>query len=238
MHRGELKTLEEVQELWGTTQTSITIPTKELIYTKHMPTSLYIALSMVSASTHIPCVDNQERDMIRGRYIGIKYLNRAINLLIDLQPQLMTKKIKKNINDLLGQKSKEFEFVATKEDFGWSYTYNMYYELGKFITLDIRLAYYLIANLNDGEIQAYLILCTLCRDWRQITQEYLAEAMGLSKHSRRKVGTILKRLEQLGLIKKFTENGKKLIPNSKGVLVEITTQINEYRITEPKELLV
>lgn len=43
MHRGELKTLEEVQQLWGTTQNTVVVPTLELVHVKNVPISLLVA---------------------------------------------------------------------------------------------------------------------------------------------------------------------------------------------------
>ena len=233
MYRGELKTLEEVQELWGTTQNTVVVPTLELVHVKNVPISLLVAASMCSGSIH----SVYEKDTLNmGRYISPTNLNKALITFGDVRATT-PKQIKTKFNKLLKYNSREFIYVASKEEKHTRYTYDMYYQRGGYTTINLNVAHYLLEHYSDAHIQAYIILkCLTCRGFAQVTHKYLAIQMGLTEHSRRKVSTILEDLVTDGLVEKVQNVGYKYLEQNDGAIRTVVTEINKYRVVEGKYL--
>lgn len=227
-----LKSLKVCQSFWDTSLINIYVPSKEIAAQKNSPIGTFIAMVISSGSKNVTAQTKDTR-IITATNSNITKISKRIQKIRNVKSSKVTKDIKK----LLKYNSFEFKYNNKLGDF---MAKNGYYEIKNlaFVILDLRLAHYLLENYSDSEIQVYLVLKWKCKDgWTQITQEQLAEAIGLSKHSYKKVAKILKKLIEGNLVEKRSHyQSKVVIDRVTGEPKNVTMPYFEYRLKTIKEL--
>lgn len=82
---------------------------------------------------------------------------------------------------------------------------------GDFVTIEEDILKYLIDTGNSNVIKVYILLKYLCRNGkRAVTNEYIAEQIGLNKNSHKNIQSVINIIKSLvnnKLIKKYKNNG-------------------------------
>lgn len=163
-------------------QTSIVIPTKELIKMKDTDFRVLLGISGLTNCEDV----TEEGD--NTRYIDLKKLDKYI---IDLTKTIGIdiSNFNKKIRTLLKKKSDEFKLVQYINDKGDSVNcYEINYESGGFVTIPKTKAERCLLSLGNNPVKLYCNLLWLCQfDGKfkptHIPQQNLATLMGLSPNS-------------------------------------------------------
>ena len=164
-------------------QTSIVIPTKELIKMKDTDFRVLLGISGLTNCEDV----TEEGD--NTRYIDLKKLDKYI---IDLTKTIGIdiSNFNKKVRTILKKKSDEFKLIQYENDKGEKVMcYEINYESGGFVTIPKYKAELALCGLNNNAIKLYCNLLWLCQfDGKfkptHIPQQTLAVLMGLSPNSK------------------------------------------------------
>lgn len=195
----KLKDLEEKQILLKTTQNNIVIPTGELIKNKNTDFRVLLSISTISnVGNNILSGDN-------SRYCSLKKIDKNMKKIcktIGISPS----QFMKHVRTLLENNSEEFRLVEKEYNNQKNICYEMNYKKGGFVIIPLKKVESLLLDGSNNCIKLYANLIWLCtKDGefieRELTQDYLAELIGLSLSTHKAVRTATRCLEEMGLIK-------------------------------------
>ena len=224
------------QKYWGTSQTNIVVPSKHINATKKPPISTLIGASAMSGKEGNYTIDFSGKG---ARIMNVKRINKLTEKLIETR-KMKTSTVNSHIRKLLKLKTKEFEYVTlvnpnNKQEEGY---YRLDYSDG-FVQMDIRVMHYMFTCYSDNMIQAYIILMWTCREgWSQLTQEQLAEHLGLSKHSYRQAKMILDKLVMDGFIEQRKQyKTVQVVDKLTGIPKGVPMPYYEYKVVNINEYI-
>ena len=182
----------------NTNQSSIVIPTKELIGIKGTDFRVITALSVIS---------NVENNTLAGsnkRYISFGKVDRNMEELCKAVG-VSQSQFRKHLRALVKHKSNEFKVVEKDYNDRKVKCYEIEYDKGGFVNVPVDKVESLLAGGSNHCIKLYANLLWLCNQdgefvERELTQGHLATLMGLSSNMDRVVRIATKWLEGAGLI--------------------------------------
>jgi len=230
----KLPSMSYCQDFWETKQNEIVVPTKEINATKKPPIGTLIGTSIMSAKEG---GNTQDRTGKGSRIMNVKRLNKMYENLINTR-KIKPSTINSHIRKLLKLKSKEFEFITLENNKG---NQEQYYRLDYsdgFVLVDLRIIHYMFTCYGDNMIQAYLIFLWNCREgWSQLTQQQIAEHLGLTKHSDKQARMIIDKLVMDGFIEQKTSYKTMQIVDEFGIPSSINRRYYEYRVVTINEII-
>lgn len=220
--------------LFNTNQSSIVIPTKELIKMKDCD---FRVLLGISGLTNCEDVD-QEGD--NTRYIDLKKLDKYV---IDLTKTIGIdiSNFNKKVRTMLKKKSNEFKLMEYINDKGDKVNcYEINYESGGFVTIPKTKAERALVTLGNNPIKMYCNLLWLCQfDGKfkptHVTQPTLATLMGLSPNSERIVKASMQTLINEDFIEVNKIKQAVTIIDKNGLPITQTRTKLEYNIIVEEE---
>lgn len=201
----KLPSMKHCCDIWDTAQTEIVVPTKEINSKKHREEypmmNIVIATSIMSAKEGIITSDKSGKGSIIMNTCKFNSLCENLTSATSVKCSKITKTLAK----VLDQKSKEFQYVTLlNSNDKESQYYKIDYSDG-FVLVDLRILHYMLTHYNYNMIRVYLIMLWRCREgWTYVTQENVAEDLGLTKNSRRQAGKILNKLVADGFLRRET----------------------------------
>lgn len=205
---------EDEKFLLQTTQSSIVLPTNELIGKKSADFRILLALSYISN------VENNTKVGNNSRYISLKKVNKNMSNIIE-SLGLSVSQFRRQINNLNKCKSNEFTVIKKEHNGELVDCYQINYDKGGFVLIPKDKAKSLLIGGSNNCIKLYANLLWLCNKEgrfieRQLTQSYLLELMGLSKRSEDVLKITTEWLTKVGLIEVRKEWESELIMDSNG----------------------
>ena len=181
-----------------TNQNKVVLPTDLLIKKKNTDFRVLLAISLISN------VDNNTLSGSNNRYCSIKKVDRNMKNICDTIG-MSSSNFRKQLRMLLKHNTDEFKLVKKLNKDKVVHCYEINYKAGGFVIIDIKNAYSILKSGSSNSIKLYANLLWLCvKDGeyieRELTQDYLAELMGLSPKTSRAVRIATKYLIQLGFI--------------------------------------
>lgn len=181
-----------------TNQNNVVLPTNLLIKKKNTDFRVLLAISLISN------VDNNTLSGSNSRYCSIKKVDRNMKNICDTIG-MSPSNFRKQLRVLLKHNTEEFKLVKKVNKDKVVHCYEINYKAGEFVIIDIKKAYSILKSGSSNSIKLYANLLWLCvKDGeyieRELTQDYLAELMGLSPKTPKAVRIATKCLIQLGLI--------------------------------------
>lgn len=223
------------QTYWETGQNNIVIPSRFINATKRPPMSTLIAFSLLSAKDGGDTTDGTGKG---ARIVNAKRFQLLSDKLTGTR-DIKLSTISTHIRKLMKLKSNEFEFIKTTDENGKEkHYYKLDYSQG-FVNIDIRIIHYMISNYDDPTIQAYIVLNWICRNgkYNQLTQEQLAQHLGLTKHSYRQAKTVIDKLVSDGFIKqKFQYVTESIVDLDTGIPSTVVKRHYEYKVVYLDEI--
>lgn len=190
----------------NTNQSSVVIPTKELIGIKGTDFRVITAISTIS---------NVENNTLVGknkRYVSLGKVDKNMDELCEAVG-ISQSQFRKHLRALVKHNSNEFKIVEKEFNGKNIRCYEMEYNKGGFVNIPIDKVESLLTGGSNNCIKLYANLLWLCNSdgefvERELTQNYLAKTMGLSPNMDRVVRIATKWLEGAGLIqtRKIWEN--------------------------------
>lgn len=194
-----------------TTQKNVVVPTSELIRKKNTDFRVLLSISTISN------VDNNTISGENCRYCSFKKLDRNIKRLCETI-DISVSQFRKHMRLLLKYNTDEFKLVEKEHNEKKVQCVEINYNKGGFVNIPLEKVENLLKGGSNNCIKLYsnlLWLCIVDGEFieRELTQDYLAELMGLS--SVKVVKTATSWLEENGLIKtKKIWETKTIIKNS------------------------
>lgn len=165
------------------TQTSVVIPTAELVKEKKVDLRVLACVSAISN------VDDWSKEGSNTRHCTVKKLNKNLENMSELM-NLDRAKLMKRIRDMANSGSCEFKLVKRECEGAMTPCVEISYSSGGFITIECGLLEGLLSTLSNNAFKLYINLLWLCRDGlnnksieKAISQEYLCQSIGLAKSS-------------------------------------------------------
>lgn len=182
-----------------TTQRNVVVPTNELIRQKNTDFRVLLSISAISN------VDNNTISGENCRYCSLEKLDRNIDKLckaIDIS----VSQFRKHLRALLKHNTDEFKLVEKEYNDKKVKCLEINYLRGGFVIIPLEKVDRLLWDGSNNCIKLYCNLLWLCvKDGdfveRELTQDYLAELMGLSSSTVKVVKIATTWLEESGLIK-------------------------------------
>lgn len=229
----KLASMKDCQKLWGTSLKEAYFPSRHINSKKGAPLVTYMAISMMTGKQGN---DLNDRSGKGARIMNVKRRSKLCEVLMQTRG-ISKRTIDSHINKLLKLKTKEFEQVTLENSRG---NQELYYRLDYsdgYVTIDLRIADHMIAVYSNNVIRTYIILQWICRDkgWNQLTQEQLANHLGLKEDSRRNAGKYINQLVHDGFIKQRSKYQYKTIIKD-GMPRECKVPYYEYKIVELDDL--
>lgn len=132
------------------------------------------------------------------------------------QMNVSKRTIQRNIVALI--KSGLIEVVETKDN-GCVYKFNYKVDNKYFVEVEHDVLTSLVTSTNSRMISLYLLLKYHLKDGRkQMTQEYIANQIGMSVNSRKEIKQMLNDLAKLGLIAIYEKEGLTTYQTDKGII--------------------
>lgn len=156
---------------------------------------------------------NWDKDDIADdrRYLYANKFN--IERMIDLL-KVSKRTVQRNINALI--KSEMIEVIETSEN-GCVYKFNYKKDNKYFVEIEHEILTELANATNSNTIATYLLMKYHLKDGRkQLTQEFIAQEIGISTNSLKTVRSITKVLAKLGLIAIYEKEGFTTYKTEKG----------------------
>lgn len=197
--------IEEVQKefedklLFRTTQNSVVVPTKELIKNKNTDFRVLLSISTISN------VDNNTKTGSNSRYCSIRKVDKNMDKLCK-SIGISSSQFRKHLRALLKHSTDEFKIIEKEYNKQTVMCYEINYVSGGFVTIPIKKVESLLVGGSNNCIKLYSNLLWLCTQdgefvERELTQDYLAELMGLSPSTQKIVRIATKWLVGAELIK-------------------------------------
>lgn len=185
--------------LFRTTQNNVVVPTKELIKNKNTDFRVLLSISIISN------VDNTTLSGSNSRYCSIRKVDRNMDKLckaIGISPS----QFRKHLKALLKHNTDEFKIIEKEYNKQKVMCYEINYVSGGFVTIPVKKVESLLVGGSNNCIKLYSNLLWLCTQdgefvERELTQDYLAELMGLSPSTQKVVRIATKWLVGAELIR-------------------------------------
>lgn len=166
------------KRIFNTTQNTVVLPTKELIKMKNTDFRVLLGLSTISN------VDNFTISGANTRYCSIRKVDRNMNKLckcIGITPS----QFRKHLRTLLKHNTDEFKLIEKEYNGEKVLCYEINYTEGGFITIPYNKIESILVGGSNNCIKLYANLLWLCTKddefiERELTQDYLAELMGVN----------------------------------------------------------
>ena len=150
--------------------------------------------------TSISAMSNRSRDKQGERYIYLDKVNRNIKELSEVLG-ISVSMLRKHISTLKKMNVEQFLL----EEYNGKLVYRLNYadsEGKNFVTVPMDKIPLLLNGLSNNCIKLYTVLLWVCRTGEKaLTQDWLAEQIGLSKKTKRAIKDNIDVLEKCGLIK-------------------------------------
>ena len=150
--------------------------------------------------TSISAMSNRSRDKQGERYIYLDKVNRNIKELSEVLG-ISVSMLRKHISTLKKMNVEQFLL----EEYNGKLVYRLNYadsESKNFVTVPMDKIPLLLNGLSNNCIKLYTVLLWACRTGEKaLTQDWLAEQIGLSKKTKRAIKDNIDVLEKCGLIK-------------------------------------
>lgn len=190
---------EEEKPLFNTTQNNAVIPTKELIKQKNTDFRTLLGISAISNCDNITIAG------ANNRYCSIRKVDRNMEKLCKTIG-ISSSQFRKHLRVLLKQSTDEFKIIEKEFNGEKVLCYEINYTAGGFVNIPMDKVESLLVGGSNNCIKLYANLLWLCtKDGefieRELTQDHLAELMGLSPSTQKVVRIATKWLEGAGLIK-------------------------------------
>lgn len=200
MQKGKIYSVKEGHRLLNTTQTSVVIPTNEIIKNKNSDLRVLACISAISN------VDNWLKQGDNSRYCSVNKLNNNLDNICKLL-SLDRVMLMRRVRSMISLESEEFKTVKREFNNIKTSCIEINYSSGGFITIDSEILEKLVSTLSEKAFKLYVNLLWLCKDneknkfiERQLTQDYLLELIGLSKNSGKSIRRYEKELVDNNLV--------------------------------------
>lgn len=187
MRKGKIYSMKNSTRMLKTTQSSVVIPTAELVKNKTIDLRVLACISAISN------VDNWAKKGSNERYCSIAKLNKNLDSISELL-KMDRKKLMRSIRRTAGVGSSEFMTIKRECENQMTSCVEIRYGSGGFVTMECGVLEELVSTLSKNAFKLYVNLLWLCKDTaknvfveRQLTQEFLLELIGLSKTSKRRI---------------------------------------------------
>lgn len=182
-----------------TTQCKVVVPTNELIRQKNTDFRVLLSISTISN------VDNNTISGDNCRYCSLEKMDRNMDKLCKAIG-ISVSQFRKHLRSLLKHNTDEFKLVEKEYNDKKVQCVEINYVKGGFVIIPLEKVDRLLVGGSNNCIKLYCNLLWLCvRDGdfieRELTQDYLAELIGLSPSTVKVVKIATTWLERSGLIK-------------------------------------